>query len=213
MKKVLLGLFALFLCATGYADKDYYVYADRGAPSSQVSTNDFNGLYIKIASGLALPSIQFSDVGKPAAMKIPVIGSLGYSHVWNQFYAGLEGQFGWDMTAQKAGYTTDGKNLTNNPKWQTMATVQLGGVISQTNIIYVDGGYALGGFQYINSANLQKTLHINGPTVGVGTSLQLSNHVNFDMNYHFIYYLKKNSADGQFKIKQNLITAGLSLHF
>jgi opacity protein-like surface antigen len=212
MKKILFVLFPVLMATSAFADKDYYVYADRGADSTLASRNDFNGPYIKVATGLALPSITLADEGQPAAMQIPLVGSLGFSHVWNQFYAGIEGQLGWNFIAQKTGYSPDGTNLAYNPKWQTMATVQIGGVISQTNIIYADGGYALGDFKYMDGA-AEKSVYQNGPTFGVGTSLQLSDHVNFDMNYHFIYYLSKNTPLGNFKVKQNLVTAGLSFHF
>ena len=189
MKKILFVLFPLLMAANAFAGKDYYVYSERGETTPTATTNDFNGPYIKIGSGIALPSIVQEGVGKAAAIQIPIMGAIGVSHVWNQFFAGLEGQFDWNMLAQKSGYEANGTSLSYDPKWQTMATVQIGGVISQTNTIYVDGGYALGDFKYINGSNTEKSFYQNGPTLGLGTSLQLSNHINFDMNYHFIYYL------------------------
>lgn len=214
MKKILLVLLPLTMIATVAAasDKDYYVYAERGASAANEAVNDFNGMYLKLASGLALPSVTTDNVGYPAPIQVPAIGAIGVSHVWNQFYLGGEAQFGYNFVTQKSAYPGYGTNANFEAKWQTMATIQLGGVISQTNVIYADAGYAFADFSYAGDTK-QKSFYNSGPVVGVGASLQLADHVNFDMNYHFVYYLNKSTDLGDTRAKQNIITAGISFHF
>ena len=219
MKKILAILLpvsiAATVMATSYADNnDYYVYAERGAQASNDARNDFNAFNFKLGTGLAAPLFKVGDTGVASPLEIPVVGSVGYSHTFNQFYLGGAAEFGWNFEPAKKGYETNGK-VSYRQKWQAMATVQVGGVISDTNVIYMDAGYALGDFSYLTNDNSTfNTYYQGGPTVGAGVSLQLSDHVNFDMNYHFVYYLKKTLKDqSDIKVKQNIATVGLSFHF
>lgn len=220
MKKFLyiilpIGFLASFAATAIAADKDYYVYAEQGAGGDSMSANnDFNGFYLKFASGVTNPSILYNNVGVAAPMQIPVVGEIGVSHTWDQFYLGGEAQFGYNFSVNKSAYAAaDGKNVNYQLKWQTMATMQIGGLISDTNVIYADAGYAFGDFNYSYGSS-RKTAYINGPAVGAGVSLQLTDHLNFDANYHFVYYLNKSVENTvSVKARQNIITAGLSVHF
>jgi hypothetical protein len=216
MKKLMIALLPLtiFVTAAFASDNNYYVYAERGAQTSTEAQNDFDGMYLRLASGVALSSVQRDKKGVATPVQIPFAASLGLSHVWNQFYLGGEAQFGWNFIPSKAGYQTNGK-LNHNTKWQTMATVQLGGVISNTNIVYADAGYAFSDFSYMDSKNAERTYLQGGPVAGFGVSLQLSDHINFDMNYDFVYYLNKTGLknSGNIKANQNIVTAGISIHF
>jgi opacity protein-like surface antigen len=212
---------ALTVCLVGAAysnNQNYYVYADQGAAAPAVqSANDFNGLFVGLSSGINIPKNydETNTMSLPTPIQVPLQISAGYSHVWDTFYAGGQINFGWNFVPSKTGYlTANGKDLDFNNKWQTMATVQVGGVISNTSVIYGEVGGAFGSFNYASSGG-SLGFHQGGFVAGAGVSMQLTDHLNFDMNYRYIYYAKKTGIKnlGDVRANQNMVTAGLSLHF
>jgi len=204
----------IFATSAFAADRDYYVYAERGAQASTTAANDFNGVNFGVSTGFTTASLSEDSAPRSTPTQVPVVGSIGFSHTWNQFYMGVAGQFGWNFPVFTKGFKT-GSIVSNRPRWQSIAEVQVGGLISGTNLIHLDAGYALGHFNYLDSTSTNRTYTQGGPTVGMGVSLQLSDHVNFDMNYHFIYYLNKKGLTnaGAIRVNQHLATVGLSFHF
>ena len=174
MKKVVaiilpLTLSAAFIStAVAGPDTDYYVYAEKGAAAASLNHNDFNAISIQIGAGISATFPK--EDGEPVAtpMQIPVTISVGYSHTWSQFYLGGQLQFGYNFTPEKLSYTNDEGVLNYAPQWQSLATVQVGGVISDTNVVYIDGGYALGHFHYANATSTKSLSYFEGgPAVGM----------------------------------------------
>lgn len=221
MKKALAIILPLTISATFISsafagpDTDYYVYAEKGAGAANTDRNDFNAFSVQLATGIGATYVKKDDNAIATPIHIPLTVSVGYSHTWNEFYLGGQAQFGWNFTPKKTGYENQSGVLNFNTKWQTMATLQIGGIISDTNAVYFDGGFALGQFNYANSGDAKATNYYQGgPVFGMGASLQLSDHINLDLQYNFIYYLKKNeNGYGEVHAMQNLGTVGISFHF
>ena len=120
-------------------ETDYYVYSDQGAASPAVqSANDFDGIFIGVSSGINFPKNynESNNESIPTPIQVPLQISAGYSHVWDTFYLGTQANFGWNFVPSKTGYQgSNSKDLDFDNKWQTMATVQIGGVISNTSVM------------------------------------------------------------------------------
>lgn len=198
------------------SDSNYYIYSDQGisGSSDNMQQHDFNSLYLRFAGGMVSSNLEINDQPVPMPSNISSHLAVGLSHVWDKFYAGLEGEFRYNFALNKTAYSSIVSSKVDfNTNWGGMVTAQFGGLISNSNVIYFDGGYAASNFVYQNNIAKNPSVILHGPTLGVGASLQLSDHFNFDINDHFILYHAKKVHNAELKLNQNIVTAGISFHF